>query len=116
VSAGCISSGAGAPLLSSFLLLWLQDHPCLCSTEVPESLLAVNQGYFLFLETTHIPHQVAPPFFLFLTFIVLLFICTYNTWVISPPCPHPLPYHPLRPLSLPPHPLDTRQKLFCPYL
>jgi hypothetical protein len=47
-------------------------------------------------------------------FIVLLFICAYNAWVISPPCPHPLPYHPLPPS--PPHPLDTRQKLFCPYL
>jgi hypothetical protein len=27
-------------------------------------------------------------------FIVLLFICAYKAWVISPPCPHPLPYHP----------------------
>jgi hypothetical protein len=34
-------------------------------------------------------------------FIVLLFICAYKAWVISPPCPHPLPYHPLRPLPLP---------------
>jgi hypothetical protein len=25
-----------------------------------------------------------------------------NRWLISPPCPHPLPYHPLRPLPLPP--------------
>jgi hypothetical protein len=30
------------------------------------------------------------------------------------PLPHPLPYPP-SPLS-PPHPLDTQQKLFCPYL
>jgi hypothetical protein len=36
-------------------------------------------------------------FFLFLFFIVLLFICAYKAWVISLPCPHPLPYHPLRP-------------------
>jgi hypothetical protein len=28
------------------------------------------------------------------------------------PCPHPLPYHP----PSPPHPLNTQQKLFCPYL
>jgi hypothetical protein len=35
-------------------------------------------------------------------FIVLLFICAYNACVISPSCPHPLPYHPLRPLSLSP--------------
>jgi hypothetical protein len=30
----------------------------------------------------------------------LLFISAYNTWVISPPCPHPLPY-PSYPLPLP---------------
>jgi hypothetical protein len=35
----------------------------------------------------------------FLFFIVLLFICAYKAWVISSPCPHPLPYHPLPPLS-----------------
>jgi hypothetical protein len=35
-------------------------------------------------------------------FFLLLFICAYKAWVISPPCPHPLPYHPLRPLPLPP--------------
>jgi hypothetical protein len=32
----------------------------------------------------------------------LLFICAYKAWVMSPPCPHPLPYHPLWPLPLPP--------------
>jgi hypothetical protein len=37
-------------------------------------------------------------------FIVLLFICAYKAWVISSPCPHPLPYHPFRPLPLPPTP------------
>jgi hypothetical protein len=36
-------------------------------------------------------------FFIFL----LLFICAYKDWFISPHCPHPLPYHPLRPLPLP---------------
>jgi hypothetical protein len=35
-------------------------------------------------------------------FIVLLFICAYKAWVISPSCPHPLPFHPLRPLPLTP--------------
>jgi hypothetical protein len=34
-------------------------------------------------------------------FIVLLFIYAYKAWVISPPCPHLLPYHPLHPLPLP---------------
>jgi hypothetical protein len=41
-------------------------------------------------------------FYFFQIFIVLLFICAYNAWVISPPCPHPFPYHPLRHLPLPP--------------
>jgi hypothetical protein len=41
--------------------------------------------------------------FLFFFFIVLLlFICAYKAWFISTPCPHPLPYHPLHPLPLPP--------------
>jgi hypothetical protein len=26
-------------------------------------------------------------------FLIFLFICVYKAWVISPPCPHPLPYH-----------------------
>jgi hypothetical protein len=41
---------------------------------------------------------------LFLFCFVLLFICAYKAWVISLPCPHPLPYHPLCPLPLPPTP------------
>uniref|UniRef100_A0A8C0WDU0 Uncharacterized protein n=1 Tax=Castor canadensis TaxID=51338 RepID=A0A8C0WDU0_CASCN len=53
--------------------------------------------------------------FLFLNFliffIVLLFICAYKAWVISPPCPHPLPYHPLRPSLSPPPPQYPEQKL-----
>jgi hypothetical protein len=55
-------------------------------------------------------------YFLNYFLIVLLFICAYKAWVISPPCPHPLPYHPPHPLPLTPTPLDTWQKLFCPYL
>jgi hypothetical protein len=34
-------------------------------------------------------------------FIFILFICAYNAWVISPPCPHSLPYHPPHFLLLP---------------
>jgi hypothetical protein len=42
--------------------------------------------------------------FIYLFIIVLLFICAYQAWVICPSFPHPLPYHPLHPLSLlPPH-------------
>jgi hypothetical protein len=59
-----------------------------------------------------------PPFFLLTKsyffcffFIVLLFICAYKAWVISPPCPHSLPYHPLRPLSLPPPPQDPAETI-----
>jgi hypothetical protein len=49
----------------------------------------------------------APSFFklfIYLFIIVLLFTCAYNAWVISPPCPHPLPYHPLHHLPLSPIP------------
>jgi hypothetical protein len=48
--------------------------------------------------------RVQSKYFFFLIFIVLLFICAYNSWVISPPCPHPLPYHPHHPLPLLPPP------------
>jgi hypothetical protein len=34
-------------------------------------------------------------FWILLFFFLLLFICAYKAWFISPPCPHPLPYHPL---------------------
>jgi hypothetical protein len=33
-----------------------------------------------------------------------ILFCAYKAWVISPSSPHPLPYHPLRPLPLPPPP------------
>jgi hypothetical protein len=46
-------------------------------------------------------------------FIVLLFICIYKAWVISPPCPHPLPYHPLHPLLLLPTPSITSRNYFA---
>jgi hypothetical protein len=44
--------------------------------------------------------------------IVLLFICAYNVWVISPPCPHPLPDHPLHPLRLPTTPSIPSRNYF----
>jgi hypothetical protein len=37
-------------------------------------------------------------------YFLLLFTYAYKAWVISPPCPHPHPYHPLRSLPLPPTP------------
>jgi hypothetical protein len=49
----------------------------------------------------------------FLFFIVLLFICAYKAWVISPPCPHPLLYHPLCPLLLPPIPSIPSRNYFA---
>jgi hypothetical protein len=48
-----------------------------------------------------------------LVFIVLLFICAYKAWVISPPCPHPLPYYPLCPLPLPPTPSIPSRNYFA---
>jgi hypothetical protein len=47
------------------------------------------------------------------SFLLLLFICAYKAWVISPPCPHPLPYHPLRPLPLLPTPSIPSRNYFA---
>jgi hypothetical protein len=49
----------------------------------------------------------AGKYFLFILFFII-FIRAYNVWVISPSL-HLLP-------PLPPQPLATRQKRFCPYL
>jgi hypothetical protein len=46
-------------------------------------------------------------------FIVLLFICAYKAWVISPLCPHPLPYHPLCSFPLPPTPSIPGRNYFA---
>jgi hypothetical protein len=43
-----------------------------------------------------------PQIIIFFSIFLLLFICANKAWFISPPCPHPLPYHPLHPLPLPP--------------
>jgi hypothetical protein len=49
----------------------------------------------------------------FLFFIVLLFICAYKAWVISPSCPHPLPYHPHHSLPLLPTPSIPSRNYFA---
>jgi hypothetical protein len=46
-------------------------------------------------------------------FIYFLFICAYYVWVISPPFPHPLPYHPLYPLPLSPPPSRPSRNYFA---
>jgi hypothetical protein len=46
-------------------------------------------------------------------FIVLLFIGAYNAWAISLLCLHPLPYHPLHPLTLPPTPSIPSRNYFA---
>jgi hypothetical protein len=51
--------------------------------------------------------------FIYLIFIFLLFICAYNAWVISPPFPHPLPYHPHCLLPLPPTPSIPGRNYFA---
>jgi hypothetical protein len=48
-----------------------------------------------------------------LLFFFLLFICAYKAWIISSPCPHPLPYHPLCPLPLPPTPSIPSRNYFA---
>jgi hypothetical protein len=48
-------------------------------------------------------------FFIYLfIFTVLLFICAYKAWVISPPCPHPL-----CPLPLPSTPSIPSRNYFA---
>jgi hypothetical protein len=49
----------------------------------------------------------------FLFIIYLLLICAYKAWVISSPCPHPLPYHPLHPLPLLPTPSIPSRNYFA---
>jgi hypothetical protein len=95
--------------------LWLYPFPecseCLEFLK-PYFILFFFLGYnfifiFIFFHFTRIV-------FLFFFFFLLLFICAYKDWFISPHCPHPLPYHPLRPLPLPPpqYPAETILHLF----
>jgi hypothetical protein len=44
-------------------------------------------------EFSILDHQESNLLFFFI--FLLLFICAYKAWFISPPYPHPLPYHPL---------------------
>jgi hypothetical protein len=66
-------------------------------------------------EATEFPFYLFIYFSIFLCYILfiyfffiflLLFICAYKAWFISPPCPHPLPYHPLSPPSPPQYPAE----------
>jgi hypothetical protein len=61
-------------------------------------------GFIFYVLTTN---------FFLLIFIFLLFICACNVWVISPPCLHPLPYHLLHPLPLPPNPSVPSRNYFA---
>jgi hypothetical protein len=62
------------------------------------------------IETTRSQGNTDLFIYLFSIFL-LLFICAYKDWFISPHCPHPLPYHPLRPLPLPPGNTDLNISL-----
>jgi hypothetical protein len=57
--------------------------------------------------------QLGSPVGHYSLFFLLLFICAYKAWVISPPCPHPLPYHPLCPLPLSPTPSIPSRNYFA---
>jgi hypothetical protein len=71
-------------------------------------LISIDVNSLIFFERAT---DFALTFILFL--IVLLFICAYNTWVISPLCLYPLPYHPPHPLSLPPTPSMPGRNYFA---
>jgi hypothetical protein len=75
-----------------------------------KKLLQIKGNYY---QNHYATHKIGEKSLQGIFFIVLLFICAYNTWVISPPCPHPLSYHPLRPLSLPPTPLIPGRNYFA---
>jgi hypothetical protein len=58
-------------------------------------------------------HEFFFEYFILFIFIILLFICAYKAWVISPSCPHPLPYHPHHPLPLLPTPSIPSRNYFA---
>jgi hypothetical protein len=94
----CLASG----ILQQFLRADQQPWPWVCKPKSERWWVcyypALNSPWSL--ERIYILSHF--PFFFFSFFIfLLLFICAYKAWFISPPCPHPLPYHPLRPLPLP---------------
>jgi hypothetical protein len=49
----------------------------------------------------------------YILLLLLLFICAYKARVISPLCPHPLTYHPLRSLPLPTTPSIPGRNYFA---
>jgi hypothetical protein len=51
--------------------------------------------------------------FYFNSLMFLLFIRAYNSWVISPPLPYSLPYHPPCPLTLLPTPSIPSRNYFA---
>jgi hypothetical protein len=63
-------------------------------------VLSMLNSYFIWVSKVEsaLPRLCDLLFFYF----IFLFICAYNVWVISPLFSHPFPYHPLRPLPLPP--------------
>jgi hypothetical protein len=69
-------------------------------------------GLLIFWEFSFFFH------FLFIYFICMCIQCLSHFSPSSHPLPQPLSLHPTPSLTpqTPPHHLDTRQKLFCPYL
>jgi hypothetical protein len=70
-----------------------------------------TQSYYIRLVKWN--NDIISFFFFYLFLIFLLFICAYDAWVISPPCPHPLPYHTPRPLPLSPTPSIPGRNYFA---
>jgi hypothetical protein len=95
----------------SLFLGFLCSHTCFCA-HTHMHTHSHTQTHTYSCSTFH--HRSTPFILPPHSHFFFLFICAYNAWVISPSFPHPLPYHPSN-LSLSPNPLDTLQKLFCPY-
>jgi hypothetical protein len=87
------------------LVLYSPSHahsplpPCLTRTNPQTWLVPPSCSPILFKKKKKSWHFCL--FIYLFIFIFLLFICAYSAWVISPPCPQPLPYYPLHPLLLP---------------
>jgi hypothetical protein len=75
-------------------------HKCCC---------VIQQVAWQFFETA----LICICWWLFFFLFLLLFICAYKARFISPPCSHPLPYHPLLPLPLPPTPSIPSRNYFA---
>jgi hypothetical protein len=107
--ASCLRAGtlfSAEPLMhhswKSFRSWWkYHDHPHLqwdssVPATLPSSLFFITWNYRLqLLNCLWVASSIIVWISFFFFIFLLLFICAYKAWFISPPGPHPLPYHSL---------------------